>query len=64
MTAREVAIVKRIMQQLVEMSSETSAGDNNAAYLAVLMRLVKVIRRSEAAKADPVLIQCCEALGK
>ena len=58
MSARELAIVKRLLQQLVEMSSVTSAAD-----LAVLVRLVKGIGRSEAMKADPVLMQCCEALG-
>jgi hypothetical protein len=63
-SAREVAIVKRLLQQLVEMSSVTTAADMSAADLAVLVRLVKGIGRSEAMKADPVLMQCCEALGE
>ena len=61
-SAREVAIVKRLLQQLVEMSTETTAGDNSTADLVARVGFVGLIRRSETARADPVLMQCCEAL--
>ena len=60
-SAREVAIVKRLLQQLVEMSTETAAGDNSTADLVARVGFVGLIRRSETASADPVLMQCCEA---
>ena len=60
-SAREAAIVKRLLQQLVEMSAEISAGDRSTADLVALVGFVELIRRSETASADPVLMQCCEA---
>jgi hypothetical protein len=60
-SAREGAILKRLLQQLVEMSAEISAGDKSTADLVALVRFVGLIRCSAAARADPVLMQCCEA---
>ena len=60
-SAREVAIVKRLLQQLVEMSTETAAGDKSTTDLVARVGFVGLIRRSETARADPVLMQCCEA---
>ena len=57
--AREAAIVTRLLQQLVEMYAHGIDVDMEA-----LVLLVGVIRRMEAARVDPVLMQCCEALGK
>ena len=62
MSAREVAIVKRLLRQLVEMYPHTAHGID--VEKETLVRLVGVLRRSKAARVDPVLMQCCEALGK
>ena len=61
MSTRELAIVTRLLQQLVEMPIGTSRGI--AIDFKVLVRLDESIRRMEAARAVPVLMQCCHALG-
>ena len=62
MSAREAAIVKRLLQQLVEMYAQTAHG--TGVDMEGSVRLVGVLRRSEIARADPILMQCCEALGE